>query len=86
MMAGMSSSIFQEWQLYDRIEPFGEFRAELRHGAQMAMTANLNRDSKVRPEPFKSIDFMHFVDRPPEVKIVLSDADVEMELKGIFGV
>jgi len=86
MLAGMSAATFAEWQLYDQIEPFGEFRAELRHGAQMALTANMNRDSKARPEPFRSIDFMHFVERPPVKAADLGDEQVQAQIdKEIFG-
>jgi hypothetical protein len=47
------------------------------------MTANLNRDSKARPEPFTAIDFMRFVERPPEK--VLTAEEIEAHLSRIFG-
>ena len=49
-----------------RLEPFGEQRAELRHGASLALTANLNRDSKQKSEPFVAKDFMHYIQKEPE--------------------
>jgi hypothetical protein len=84
MLERMSSKTFQEWQRYFNIEPFGEYRAELRHGQQMALTANMNRDSKQKPEPYTPWDFMNFTDRPPEPK--LTDEEIEQHFTAIFGV
>jgi hypothetical protein len=84
MLASMPASTFNEWMVYDQIEPFGEFRSELRHGQVMAMTANLHRNTANKPEPFTAFDFMNFIEPPPEPK--LSDEEIEMAFKGIFGV
>lgn len=62
----MTASQLNELIAYHDIEPFGEMRNELRHGQQMAMVANINRDSKLKPEPFKAKDFMNFVQSEPE--------------------
>ena len=60
--------MFDEWMAYSQIEPFGEMRAELRNGELCALLANINRDSKRKSEPFKAIDFMHYIDEPQRVK------------------
>jgi hypothetical protein len=68
---------------YEGIEPFGEYRSELRHGQAMSMTANLNRDTKKRPEPYKAVDFMNFVEHPPEKE--LTTEELNAAFKGLFG-
>ena len=50
----------------------------------MAMTANINRDSKKRPDPFVTGDFMNFIEKPPERQ--LTPEEIEQHFKGIFGV
>lgn len=72
-----------EWMEYYNVEPFGEYRSELRHGQSMAMTANINRDSKNRPEPFAAVDFMNFVEREPEK--VLTQEELEEAADRLFG-
>jgi hypothetical protein len=56
-----------DWSTYYRVEPWGEQRADMR-SAQVASTlANINRDRKLRPEPFTLLDFMLFKpDAPPK--------------------
>lgn len=49
---------------YYQVEPFGEFREELRNGTACALLANINRDEKKKPQPFSAADFMHFTERP----------------------
>jgi len=49
---------------YYAIEPFGEMRHELRHGQQMALHGNINRDSKQKREPYRAAEFMNFIDKP----------------------
>lgn len=69
---------------YSRIEPFGEYRSELRHGQQMALTANINRDSKHKRTPFVPADFMNFL---PEEKPADQDQSpdaIEAKLASIF--
>ena len=84
MLADISASTFHEWQLYDRIEPFGEFRSELRHGQSMALTANLNRDPKNKPEPFNAMDFMNFIEKPVE-ELTLEETLTKID-RDVFGV
>lgn len=79
----MSAHQLNELIDYYQSEPFGEFRSELRHGQQMSLTANLNRDSKSRPEPFKSKDFMNFMEKEPER--VYTPEELEAYATRIFG-
>lgn len=65
-----------EWQAYNAVEPFGEYREELRHGQKMAQYANYHRDSDKYPEGFPAIDFMNFTERPPEPEPVAEDPEV----------
>lgn len=45
---------------YYALEPFGELVADQRHGIATAVLANLNRDPKRRPEPYRALDFIHW--------------------------
>lgn len=76
----MSSSQFLEWMAYAAIEPFGEFRNELRHGQQMALAANINRDAK-KTQPFKPVDFMNFIEQP---ELTLEE-EIERIDREVFG-
>ena len=58
----VSSLEFTEWMAYYELEPFGEIIADLRHGGAVAMLANVNRDSKVRPELYTADDFIYWRD------------------------
>ncbi len=40
------------------VEPFGEMRDDLRMANQMALLANVNRNSKKTPKAFTAKDFM----------------------------
>ncbi len=73
------------WLNYSNIDPFGEYRAELRHGQQMALTANINRDSKARPEPFTAADFMNFCDAPEVKERQLTVEELEAYATRVFG-
>jgi len=72
-----------EWFAYNAIEPFGEYRSELRHGQQMAFHANLNRNEKERSEPFLASEFMNFVEKAPERK--LTPEEIEAHADKLFG-
>jgi len=79
----MSSSQFYEWMVYASTEPFGEFRAELRHGQQMALTANMNRDTKKKREPFTPQEFMNFIEQPAKEYQPLDPARIDREVFGL---
>ncbi len=82
-MAGMTASQFRDLEMFHSIEPLGEYRNELRHGALMALLANINRDEKLKPEPFTAADFMNFEEDVVEQQ--LSEEELEAEFKKIFG-
>ena len=79
----MSCKQLQELFLIYAIEPFGEYRNELRHGQQMAFQHNINRDPKETPEPYKSLDFMNFVEEPPEK--IYTPEELEAYADKIYG-
>ncbi len=56
----MTPAEFQEWKVYFNIEPFGARRADIHAGLIASVIANVNRDSKTKPEPFSIEDFMLF--------------------------
>jgi len=64
--------------------------ADERHGAAMALTANLNRDVKARPEPFVPDDFIPWRDAgqaAEEEPILLEDdvAQADLVRAMVFG-
>jgi hypothetical protein len=79
----MTARQLRELQHFCNIEPIGEYRSELRHGQQMALTANINRDEKVKSEPWKSSDFMNFQEQEPER--IYTDEELEEYAKKVFG-
>jgi hypothetical protein len=63
-----SSQDIAELMAFDRLEPFGAGRTNMAIGELSALTANLSRDSKKWPEPFRSWQFVPFhreTDPPP---------------------
>jgi hypothetical protein len=49
----------------------------------MALTANINRDSKTKSEPFKATDFMNFYEVPEERE--LTKEELEAYATQVFG-
>lgn len=82
MLEQMTAAEWNEVQTYNLIEPFGEYREELRHGQKMAQYANYH-PSKDQTEAFKPIDFMNFTEAPKEK--ILTPEEIEQALTGIFG-
>ena len=58
----MSSAEFAEWQAYDRLEPFGPWRADLNAGIVASTIANVNRGKNRKAYAPK--DFMPDWDPP----------------------
>lgn len=83
----VSSREFAEWLAYERLEPFGPERDDLRAALVAAVIANVNRDPKKRRKPYEVSDFMPKFDRGPEPERK-SDGEllarVEM-LNAVFG-
>jgi hypothetical protein len=71
------------WLALHRISPWGETRKDLRAGIVASVLANVNRDSKKRPKPYRPADFMPYLD---EEKPAPSTADLEKRLLAAFGV
>lgn len=81
-MGGMTIRQLRELELYYTIEPFGEYRDELRHGQQMALHLNLNRDPDKRPAPFTARECMSFEE--PEEERIYTDEELEAYADKIF--
>ena len=60
----MAAQEFGYWQAEYQREPWGDFRADLGAGLVAATLANVNRDTKVRPQPYSALDFMPFAREP----------------------
>ena len=70
MLEEMPANAIKEWWDYYQIEPWGPERYDLQSGIIASTLANVNRDSKKTPEPFKPSDFMPEFDKPrkkPEI-------------------
>lgn len=52
MLRAMSAELFNEWRLYDELEPFGPERADYRAASIVSVLANANRNSKKKPKPY----------------------------------
>jgi Protein of unknown function (DUF4035) len=78
----IDSGEFSEWMAYAALEPFGPIREDERAGVVASVTANVNRDSKTKRDPFVSTDFFprHPIDED-ENEEALKDAEpVEVDL------
>ena len=62
----MSSAEFTEWMAYDRIDPFGEERADLRQAMTSSGVHNLLQAQTKKPKYLEPKDFMLFSDKPKE--------------------
>jgi len=80
----MTAAQLNELLAFNSLEPFGEYRSELRHGQQMALQLNLNRDPKQRHDPFNALECMNFTQKPPER--VYTAEELEKYAAKIFGV
>jgi len=61
----MSAREFTEWQAFAELEPFGDWRGDVRIAMLMSLLANINRDRKAHPKAFSASDFMPEFDKPP---------------------
>lgn len=77
---------------YYELEPFGDLIDDYRHGVACALQANINRDSKSRPEPYKPDDFIFWRDTgdgaPDDEPVLLADPVAQGQLlrAALFGV
>lgn len=87
MLDKISSREFSEWMAYDRVEPFGDERADLRIGVLSSLTANIHRDKKKRSEAYSPLDFMPVVRRNQMYECTrkrMSGRRVADQLRSIF--
>ena len=78
----IGSAELTEWQAYYQLEPFGSLVDDERHGVAVSTLANINRDAKTRPEPYKSSDFIGWrsFDKVEQGPILMPDAQAQSEL------
>jgi len=57
MIARMSAREFADWMAFFRLEGF-EADADRRHAENMALHANINRNTKKHPKPYAAADFL----------------------------
>ena len=58
LLSEISSRELSEWMAYERLEPFGEKRADLRSAIVASTVANTARDEKKRRRPYTPEEFM----------------------------
>ncbi|KVN31725.1 hypothetical protein WT11_01120 [Burkholderia stagnalis] len=74
--AEVDSAEFAEWLAYGSIERFGPVMDDLRMGAIAAAIYNVNRDTKLRVEPFGPADVFGWMaaTTPANEPVLLADA------------
>ncbi len=80
----MSSKEFAEQMAYDRLEPNGEERADLRTGLICMVLANLKRDKKKKPAPYEIKDFLLRFEK--EKRKFPSRRNLNQKITQIFGI
>lgn len=81
MLNRMSSHELTEWMAYEAIEPFPAERNDQDIAMLAALTANANRDTKKRSQPFELVDFLLFKQAKEE-----SAEDKATRFAAMFGV
>lgn len=75
LLSGVLRSELGLWEALRQLDPWGEQRADKRAAIGHALFANANRDSSKRSQPFKSDDFMPYLERTPEAaELELADS------------
>jgi hypothetical protein len=89
MLARIDSAELTEWRAFYELEPFGDLIADQRHGIATAVLANVNRDSKRKPDPYVAADFIpwHESHRKPPEPTLLADPKQHAQLvkRTLFG-
>jgi hypothetical protein len=83
MLREMRPSELGLWLALHRVNPWGETRADLRAGIVASVVANANRDRKKKPQPFRPVDFMSYID-PAEVEAG-DQRELQKRLLAAFG-
>jgi hypothetical protein len=81
----VTSAEFVEYMALYQLDGRGPHYDDLRAGTIASMIANVNRDSKVRSEPFSALDFMTWnehahADAVEAGPILLDDPEAQSEL------
>lgn len=66
MMERMSASEFYDWMVLERMEPFGDRRADIQAGIVASTIANIHRSEKSKP--YSPIDFMPRFEEPQQAR------------------
>jgi hypothetical protein len=61
----MPTSEYLGWQQFYMIEPWGLRTEDAMHAHAISVLANINRDTKVRKEPFQIKDFLLYKEPEP---------------------
>jgi hypothetical protein len=89
LLARTDSAELTEWRAYYAIEPFGELIADQRHGIAVAALANINRDSKKKPDAYVGSDFIpwHESNHKKRGPTLLADPQKQAQLvkRTLFG-
>lgn len=78
-LAEMSSLEYTHWVALAGLEPIGPQRGDWQAAQVTAMLANVNRDARQHPQPYRVRDFLLW-DEPPE----MSDDQIEAALLAAF--
>ena len=84
MLSSITSVQLTEWMAYYSLEPWGEWRADLRMARIAALLANINRDTERKPEPYTEEDFMLEFDESKTEQGVDMRTKI-MSLAAVFG-
>ena len=83
LLARIGSDELTEWMAFYQMEPFGDFRADVRSGIVAATFANAHRSRDAKP--FTPEDFMPFVDKQIEKQPTKQEAKINAtRLKAMF--
>lgn len=84
MLQRIPAATLAEYMAYDRIEPIGEVRADLRAGIIASTVANHSMSPP--KEPMRPLDFMPFARKPTgPIRLHNTDEHARLLAKTIFG-
>lgn len=85
MLNQLTSSQLSEWEAYNSIDPVGEWRRDYMIASMMALIANINRDTKKKPEAYTHLDFMPEWSKPKIEEKPQTVVDQKRILFELFG-
>ena len=82
LLSEIDSAELTQWHAFYQLEPFGSLIDDERHGVAVATLANINRNPKVRSEPYQGTDFISWrqFDRASGEPILLADPKAQTRL------